>query len=77
MLISQNRMQALADERANLDLQINLLSEHEVTHLIMLVDAMAEKMGITEAMDPEREELENDVLPQDVIVEMRRRIKDG
>ncbi|HEV2079692.1 MAG TPA: DUF1003 domain-containing protein, partial [Allosphingosinicella sp.] len=31
VLISQNRMQAAADKRADLDLQINLLSEHEVT----------------------------------------------
>ena len=41
VLISQNRMQAAADERADLDLQINLLSEHEVTRLIKLVDLNA------------------------------------
>src|SRR5215217_8540780 len=31
VLISQNRMQAEADKRADLDLQISLLAEHEIT----------------------------------------------
>jgi uncharacterized membrane protein len=30
VLISQNRMAAAADKRAELDLQINLLSEHDI-----------------------------------------------
>src|SRR5437016_5007110 len=34
VLISQNRMAALADKRADLDLQVNLLAEHEITRLI-------------------------------------------
>jgi uncharacterized membrane protein len=43
-LISQNRMAALADKRADLDLQVSdlqvsLLAEHEVTRLISLVTA--------------------------------------
>src|SRR5438045_2164696 len=41
VLISQNRMAALAERRAELDLQINLLAEHEITRLIQLVDAIA------------------------------------
>src|SRR4028119_1093210 len=49
VLISQNRMQALADKRADLDLQVSLLSEHEITRLLTLVVAMAQKMGIEEA----------------------------
>lgn len=32
VLISQNRMAALADKRAALDLHINLLAEHELTN---------------------------------------------
>ena len=34
VLITQNRMAAQADLRADLDLQISLLAEHEVTRLI-------------------------------------------
>ena len=32
VLISQNRMAAVADKRADLDLQISLLAEHEITN---------------------------------------------
>jgi len=36
ILITQNRMSAAADKRAELDLQISLLAEHEVTKLAAL-----------------------------------------
>ena len=39
-------MAAVADERAELDLQISLLTEHEVTKLVGLVSAVAERMGV-------------------------------
>jgi uncharacterized membrane protein len=71
VLISQNRMQALADERADLDLQVSLLAEHEVTRLITLVQAMAEKMGVAEARDPELQELAQDVAPERVLDAMQ------
>jgi uncharacterized membrane protein len=67
VLISQNRMAALADRRADLDLQISLLGEHEVTRLISLVSAMAERMGIEAAHDPELAELSQDVAPEKVM----------
>lgn len=71
VLISQNRMQALADERADLDLQVSLLAEHEVTRLISLVQAMAAKMGVDEAADPELHELAKDVAPERVLDAMQ------
>jgi uncharacterized membrane protein len=67
VLISQNRMQQQADERADLDLQISLLGEHEVTRLMTLVTRMARRMGIEEADDPELAELERDVAPERVL----------
>lgn len=70
VLISQNRMNALADKRADLDLQVSLLAEHEVTRLITLVTAMAQKMGIEEAGDPELRELAQDIAPERVLDEM-------
>src|ERR671921_1587271 len=36
VLISQNRMNALADKRDDLNLQVSLLTEHEVTRLLTL-----------------------------------------
>jgi uncharacterized membrane protein len=70
VLISQNRMSALAEQRAELDLQISLLAEHEVTRLITLVTAMAQQMGVEAARDPELAELSQDVAPEKVMEKM-------
>lgn len=67
VLISQNRMMGAAAARADLDLQINLLAEHELTRLTALVDAIARKMGV-EAIDRgELEEIKQDVSPEAVL----------
>jgi uncharacterized membrane protein len=73
VLISQNRMSLAVDQRADLDLQINLLSEYEITRILTLVDAMAERMGIKEAQDPELDELKKSVAPEMVLKEMEER----
>ena len=67
VLISQNRASAAADRRADLDLQINLLTEHEVTRLISLTAAIAEKLGLEHAAAPELAELARDVAPERVL----------
>lgn len=67
VLISQNRMAAQDDKRADLDLQISLLAEHEITHIIKLVALMAQKMGIDASLDPEFHELRQDVRPEKVL----------
>ncbi|HLM67555.1 MAG TPA: DUF1003 domain-containing protein [Longimicrobium sp.] len=67
VLISQNRMAALADKRADLDLHTSLLSEHEITRMLSLVQQMAARMDIREAEDPELDELARDVHPEKVL----------
>jgi uncharacterized membrane protein len=67
VLITQNRMAADADKRAELDLQISLLAEHEITRLVRLVSALAEKSGVQEADDPELDELEQNIAPEKVL----------
>ncbi|WP_161887958.1 DUF1003 domain-containing protein [Pontibacter russatus] len=67
VLISQNRMSAQADKRAELDLQVSLLTEHEVTSLIKMVRAIAQKMDIRESDNPEIDELEKNVAPEKVM----------
>jgi len=66
VLISQNRMQAQAEQRAELDLQISLLAEHEVTQLMTLLDAVARHLRV-ETGDPEIEEVKQDVDPRAVL----------
>src|SRR5215212_1652518 len=70
VLISQNRMAALADKRADLDLQISLLAEHEITRVVTLVAEMAKKMGVEASEDPELSELAQDVAPEKVLKKM-------
>lgn len=67
VLITQNRMSALAEKRAELDLQVSLLTEHEVTKLIDLVTAIAARMELDEASNPELSDLKRDVQPEKVL----------
>lgn len=66
VLITQNRMSAENDRRADLDLQINLLAEHEVTRLIAIVSAVAAKLDVA-LPAPEIDELKNNVAPEAVL----------
>lgn len=66
VLISQNRMAAVTDRRAKLDLHINLLTEHELTKLADLVARIAEHLGVPED-DPEFHEIRRDVEPEKVL----------
>jgi uncharacterized membrane protein len=67
ILITQNRMAAQAQQRADLDLQISLLAEHEITRLLTLTIAIAERLGMPRAQDPELAELAQDVAPEQVL----------
>lgn len=70
VLVSQNRMAALDAKRADLDLQINLLAEHEVTRLIALTDAIARRLGVNTGEDSEIDELKRDVEPEALLAEI-------
>jgi uncharacterized membrane protein len=67
ILITQNRMMKLADRRADLNLQISLLAEHEVTRLIKMTAQICERLNIAEAKPPDLEELARDVKPEKVL----------
>jgi len=70
VLISQNRMAAAADKRADLDLHVSLLTEHELTKLVGLVTALAERAGVRADADPEIAEVKKDVAPEAVLDEI-------
>ena len=73
VLISQNRMARTAEKQADLDLQINLLAEHEITRLVSLTRAIAERLDVeVEARDIA--EAECDVAADKVLdeIELRR-----
>lgn len=70
ILITQRRMMAQAERRAQLNLQISLLAEHEITRLMTLTREMATQMGIAVPHEPEFEELEKDLAPEQVLQRM-------
>jgi uncharacterized membrane protein len=67
VVIAQNRMSEEADLRNHLDLQVSLLAEHEVTHILRIVAAIGDKLEIDVARNPEILDLLRDVAPTDVI----------
>ena len=70
VLISQNRMSAEDQERADLDLQINLLTERELTRVLKMLDEIQDKMGIDNEHDQELSEFEERTRPDDVLKEI-------
>jgi uncharacterized membrane protein len=71
VLISQNRMMEAADRRADLDLHISLLAEHELTRLARLSARIAEKLEVP-VDDPDFEEVTHNVEPTAVLDELER-----
>jgi uncharacterized membrane protein len=67
VLITQNRMAAAADKRAELDLQISLLTEHELTKIATLLSDMGKQLGLQTKVQGEIEEVEHDIAPDAVL----------
>ena len=67
ILITQNRMAAAADRRAELDVQISLLAEAEITKLVELVSEIAARMDVPAGGQEELEEMKRKVAPEAVL----------
>ena len=67
ILITQNRMALAAERRAELDVQITLLAEAEITKLVELVSEIAERMNLPDAEGEEIEEMKERVAPEAVL----------
>ena len=67
ILMTQRRMMAQADRRADLNLQISLLAEYEITRLITLTKDIAKAMNIKGPDEAELEELAKDIAPEQVL----------
>jgi uncharacterized membrane protein len=71
VLISQNRQAQISEKNAQLDLQINLLAEHEVTRLIAVTEKIAQKVGVVIG-EHDLDDLKKDVSPVQVLDELER-----
>jgi len=72
VLISQNRLSAEADRRADLALQMGILTEYELTRTLNMLDEIQDKLGIENDSDQELRDLEKNVRPEDVLAEIER-----
>lgn len=72
LLTSQNRSSAQAEQRAHLDLQINLLAEGENTKMIQMLRALCAHQGLAIAHDPEVAKLAGTIDAADVIEEIKK-----
>jgi uncharacterized membrane protein len=73
ILISQNQMAARESLRADLDLQISLLAEHEITKLSSLLLRIADKVGVDPTASPDVREVQKDIAPEAVLDELEAR----
>jgi uncharacterized membrane protein len=61
VLMKQNRMSKRADTRAHLDLQINLLSEREMTMVLQMLRLIGTKVGVRDSqLNSELDQLTNE-----------------
>lgn len=72
VLISQNRLGEETEHRADLNLHIGLLTEHELTRVLQMLDAIQDKIGIVDDHKSELADLEMETRPEDVLAEIHR-----
>ena len=72
VLISQNRMGEETERRADLDLHIGLLTEHELTRVLQILDAIQDKLNIVDHANSDLADLEMETKPEDVLAEIQR-----
>ena len=70
VLISQNRLGAETERRADLDLHIGLLTEHELTRVLQMLDIIQDKLGIVDHANSDLADLEMETKPEDVLAEI-------
>ena len=73
ILISQNLDSRISERRSHLDLQLNLLSEQENTKMIVMLHAIAAKVGADLTQDPHIEALTEETQPERLIEQIEAR----
>jgi uncharacterized membrane protein len=71
VLIRQNRLAKLEEQRAHLDLQVNLLTEQKTTKLIQLIEELRRDLPmVKDRLDPEAEAMTLHTDPHQVLAAM-------
>jgi uncharacterized membrane protein len=73
VLVSQNRMSRQANQRAHLNLQINLLAEQETTKLLQKIQSLQDHFGIAStSLDREAEQLSQETHVETLVTELQK-----
>jgi uncharacterized membrane protein len=72
VLISQNRLGEETERRADLDLHIELLTEHELTRIMQMLDAVQDKQGSVDQANSGLADPEMETGPEAVLAEINR-----
>ena len=75
VLIKQNRMSKRADQRAHLDLQINLLAEREMTLVLQMLQRIATRLGVR-APEEQIEQFAEETSIEELARELREKLPD-
>ena len=67
ILITQNRMSRTSERRAELDVQVSLLAEQEITKLVEMVSDISTRLGVEREPSGEIEEMKRGVAPEAVL----------
>lgn len=74
VLISQNRAMKVDDLREELDLQVGLIAEKEITKIMHMMTILMEKNGIDIANDPEVKKLLRPISPDEIEKKLEKEI---
>lgn len=74
ILMSQNRAAHQADQRAHLDLQVNLLAELESTRVLEMLKALCDYHGLDVGQNPEIQQLSQPTEPKTLVSELQDRL---
>ena len=77
ILMSQNRAARQADQRAHLDLQINLLAELESTKMLEMLTALCQHHGLNAGLSPDIEQLAQPTKPKTLVSELQHRLPES
>jgi uncharacterized membrane protein len=77
VLMKQNRMSKRADQRNQLNLQVDMLSEREVTKILQMLAAVCEHMGLQQtAHEPEVRQMSQHTAVDLLANELKKKIPD-
>src|SRR5690349_10015377 len=76
ILISQNHDAKISERRNHLDLQINLLSEQENTRMLLMLRAIAGKVGANLSDDEQARAMSEETKPQQLVKQIKEREED-